>query len=86
MSEKLYCIQEILIDYTHRTLSFEKDISALKQALDDTEQRIKKLEEHKESELKKLGTTNDETIRRLERNLQKLQEKKQLILEELESE
>lgn len=62
---------------------FEKDVDALRQALQDTNNRIKKLEEHKEEE-KRLGNSNDETIRRLDRNLDKLCKKRELILKELE--
>ena len=64
---------------------FEKDIDALKQALADIEERIKKLEEHKEVEQKRLGDSNDETISRLERNLEKLCKKRDSIIQELES-
>ena len=63
---------------------FEKDIDALKQALDETENRINKLEEHKRVEQKRLGNSKDETIRRLERNLDNLRKKKESILKELE--
>lgn len=64
---------------------FEKDVNALKQALVDTEERIKKLEEHKEAEQKRLGDSNDKTISRLERNLEKLRKKRESIIQELES-
>ena len=64
---------------------FEKDVDALKQALADTEERIKKLEEHKKIEEKRLGNTNDDTIKRLERNLDNLQKKRESILKGLES-
>ena len=64
---------------------FEKDVDALRQALADTEDRIKKLEEHKEVEEKRLGNSNDETINRLERNLDKLRKKRELIMQELEN-
>ena len=64
---------------------FEKDVDALRQALDDTEDRIKKLEEHKEAEEKCLGDLNDETITRLERNLDKLRKKRESIIQELEN-
>ncbi|WP_232203018.1 hypothetical protein [Nitrosopumilus sp. SJ] len=65
-------------------LFFEKDVAALKDALDETDARIKKLEEHMESEKKKLGDTNSETLHRLERNLDNLRKKRTLILSELE--
>ena len=64
---------------------FEKDVNALRQALTDTEDRIKKLEEHKEVEEKRLGNSNDETINRLERNLDKLRKKRKSIIQELEN-
>ncbi|QDI88589.1 hypothetical protein Nisw_03090 [Candidatus Nitrosopumilus sp. SW] len=64
-------------------MSFEKDVAALKEALDDTENRIKKLKEHKESEIKK-SNYNSETLRRLEKNLENLHKKRDLILSELE--
>ena len=63
---------------------FEKDTVALKEALNDTENRIKKLEEHKESESKK-SDSDTETLRRLERNLENLHKKRILILSELEN-
>lgn len=66
-------------------MSFEKDIPALKQALQDTESRIKKLQEHRDFAEKQLGNDNtDATISKLERNLEKLEQKRQLILKELE--
>ena len=66
-------------------MSFEKDIHALKVALLETEHRIKKLQEHRDSAKKQLGNDNVEsTISRLERNLEKLEQKRQLILKELE--
>ena len=65
-------------------MSFEKDVSALKEALRDTESRIKKLEEHKESEGKK-PNPDSETLRRLEKNLENLHKKHVLILSELEN-
>ncbi len=63
-------------------LSFEKDVIALKEALSDTNSRIKKLEEHKEFESKKFDS-NSETLRRLEKNLENLRKKRLLILSEL---
>lgn len=65
-------------------LSFEKDVQALKAALSETDYRIKKLEGHMESEKKKLGDKNSETLHRLERNLENLRKKRALILSELE--
>ena len=65
-------------------MSFEKDVAALREALLDTESRIKKLEEHKESESKK-SDSDSETLRRLERNLENLHKKRILILSELEN-
>ncbi len=59
---------------------FEKDVDALKQALVSAKQRIKKLEEHKESEVKRLGNSNDETINGLERNLDKLRKKRESVI------
>ena len=74
----------IFIKYSQNRVVFEKDVNALKQALQDTEERIKKLKEHKESAKKQLGADTEETIRRLEHNLDKLQRKRELILKELE--
>ena len=62
----------------------ENDVDALKQALDETEDRIRKLEEHKKVEQRRLGNSNDETIRRLERNLENLHKKRESILKELD--
>ena len=64
-------------------MSFEKDVASLKEALSDTEARIKKLEEHKESEGKK-PNPDYETLRRLEKNLDDLHKKRVLILSEFE--
>ena len=64
-------------------MSFEKDMVSLKEALSDTEYRLKKLEEHKESEKKK-PSPDSETLRRLEKNLENLRKKRSLILSELE--
>ena len=64
---------------------FEKDVDALRQVLTDTEDRIKKLQEHKEAEEKRLGNSNDETINRLERNLDTLRKKRESIIQELEN-
>ena len=71
-------------------MDFKKDEGALEKALLETEQRIKKLEEHKESVIKELrdsksNTNNKETLRRLERNLDNLHKKRALIIKELDS-
>ena len=65
-------------------MSFERDISALKKALYDTEDRIRKLEEHRDSAKRQLGSDNADTISRLERNLAQLEQRRQLILKELQ--
>jgi len=70
-------------------LSFEKDVKLLQRTLLETEQRIRKLEEHKESVNKnpldsRSDKTNNETLRRLERNLDNLYKKRILIIKELE--
>ena len=70
-------------------LSFEKDIKLLQRILLETEHRIRKLEEHKESVNKnpldsRSDKTNNETLRRLERNLDNLYKKRILIIKELE--
>jgi len=72
-------------------LDFEKDFEALERDLVDTDQRIKKLEEHKEFAEKEIrGCKSDnktmiETLRRLERNLDNLHKKRELIIKELEN-
>lgn len=71
-------------------MDFEKDLEALEKALLDTDQRIKKLEKHKEFANKKLEDGKSdckiiaETLRRLERNLVDLHQKRALIIKELE--
>jgi len=70
-------------------LSFEKDVKTLQRTLLETEQRIKKLEEHKKSVNKELldnksDKVNNETLRRLERNLDNLHKKRALVIKELE--
>jgi len=70
-------------------LSFENDVKLLQKTLLETEQRIKKLEEHKKSINKnpldsRSDKTNNETLRRLERNLDNLYKKRVLIIKELE--
>ena len=67
-------------------LSFEKDEDALKQAIADTEERITKLKEHQE--VAKKQSQNDstkETLRRLDRNLDKLEKKLSFLRQELDS-
>ena len=70
-------------------LDFEKDSEALGKALLETNQRIKKLEEHKKSVNKHLrysksdNNTIAETLRRLECNLDNLHKKSALIVKEL---
>ncbi|MDH5569790.1 MAG: hypothetical protein OEX98_08385 [Nitrosopumilus sp.] len=66
-------------------MSFEKDVKLLQRTLLETEQRIRKLEEHKESVNKnpldsRSDKTNNETLRRLERNLDNLYKKRILIM------
>jgi len=64
-------------------LSFEKDVAALQEALNDTDSRIRKLEEHKEFENRKFDS-DPEILRRLEKNLANLRKKRTLIISELE--
>ena len=71
-------------------MNFEDDIKALKTAILEVEQRIKKLEEHKESvnkEIKdgKSDKTTVETLRRLERNLNELHKKRVFLIKERDS-
>jgi len=69
-------------------LDFEGDLEELERALLETNQRIKKLEEHKESTNKELrdsksdNTTIAETLRRLERNLDNLHKKRTFLIKE----
>ncbi|MFQ5497357.1 MAG: hypothetical protein ACE5DU_05665 [Nitrosopumilus sp.] len=61
----------------------------MKKVLLETDQRISKLEEHRESANKELrdsksNNSNDETLRRLERNLINLHKKRALIIKGLE--
>ncbi|MHA7647974.1 hypothetical protein [Nitrosopumilus sp. S4] len=71
-------------------MEFKKDIQALKQALKDTEYRIKKLQDHKDSVTKELRDSKsdedatNETLRRLEKNLENLNKKRESIIKELE--
>ena len=72
-------------------MDFENDIESLKTAILDVEQRIKKLEEHKDSvnkeirESKSDNKTITETLRRLEYNLNELHEKRVFLIKERES-
>jgi len=70
-------------------LDFEDDLEALQNAIFDTEQRIKKLEKHKESVTKELEESNSdalaETLRRLERNLDDLHKKLAFLISERDS-
>lgn len=71
-------------------MNFQKDSEALERTLLETDQRIKKLEEHKESAKKVVmdGRLDNkiivETLRRLEHNLDNLHKKCALIIKELE--
>ena len=70
-------------------MDFEKDSEALEKALLEINQRIEKLEEHKESVNKHLryskldNNTIAETLKRLEYNLDNLHKKSALIIKEL---
>ena len=67
-------------------MSFEKDEDALRTAIADTEERITKLKEHQE--VAKKQSQNDstkETLRRLDRNLEKLEKKLAFLNQELKS-
>ena len=67
-------------------MSFEKDEDALRAAIAETEGRIKKLQEHKESAAKQTqDDSTKETLRRLDRNLEKLEKKLSFLRQELES-
>jgi len=70
-------------------LDFENDLEALQTATFETEQRIKKLEKHKESVTKELEESNSdalaETLRRLERNLDDLHKKLSFLISERDS-
>lgn len=67
-------------------MDFENDSEALRTAIFETEQRIKKLEKHKESVTKELEESNSdalaETLRRLERNLDDLHKKMAFLISE----
>jgi chromosome segregation ATPase len=72
-------------------MNFENDLEELEKALLETDQRIKKLETHKESvnneikSNKSNSQTNAETLRRLERNLRELYEKREFLTKEKDS-
>jgi len=70
-------------------LGFENDLEALQIIILETEQRIKKLEKHKESVTKELEESNSdaliETLRRLERNLDDLHKKLAFLISERDS-
>ncbi len=72
-------------------MDFEDNLDALEKNLFETAQRIKKLEEHKESANKELrdGKSNNnataETLRRLERNLDDLYKKHAFLNKERDS-
>ncbi|QLH10979.1 hypothetical protein [Nitrosarchaeum sp. AC2] len=70
-------------------MNFENDLEALQTAIFETEQRIKKLEKHKESVTKELEESNSdalaETLRRLERNLDDLHKKLVFLISERDS-
>lgn len=77
----------IILTITHN-LVFEKDLGDLEKALLETEQRIKKLLEHRESAKKEIRKKSDnkpivKTLRRLEHNLDNLHKKRALIIKEL---
>ena len=68
---------------------FGKDLEELEMVLLETDQRIKKLQEHRESTKKEIRDKSDdktilETLRRLEHNLDNLHKKRALIIKELE--
>jgi len=72
-------------------LDFENDIEALETAILEVEQRIKKLEEHKDSVNKEIregksdNKTITETLRRLEHNLKELHKKQTFLIKERDS-
>jgi len=71
-------------------LDFDDDLEALEKALLETDQRIKKLEDHKESVNKEIidnksDKTIAETLRRLERNLDNLHKKRAFLIKERDS-
>ncbi len=70
-------------------MDFENDSEALQTAIFETEQRIKKLEKHKESVTKELEESNSdalaETLRRLERILDDLHKNLAFLISERDS-
>ncbi|MEC4848228.1 MAG: hypothetical protein RI100_03485 [Nitrosarchaeum sp.] len=70
-------------------MGFENDLEALQIIILEAEQRIKKLEKHKESVTKELEESNSdaltETLRRLERNLGDLHKKLAFLISERDS-
>ncbi|MFB5606431.1 MAG: hypothetical protein ACE5RF_08915 [Nitrosarchaeum sp.] len=72
-------------------MDFNEDLEALEKAILETEQRIKKLEKHKERAKKDLiecesdDRTIVETLRRLERNLEDLYNKHAFLIKERDS-
>lgn len=72
-------------------MDFENDLESLKIAILEVDQRIKKLEEHKESANKEIrekksdSKTIAETMRRLERNLNELYKKREYLINEQNS-
>jgi len=72
-------------------MNFENNLEELEKALLETDQRIKKLETHKESvnneikSNKSNSQANAETLRRLERNLKELYEKREFLIKERDS-
>jgi len=71
-------------------LNFENDLEALRTAIFEIEQRIKKLEKHKESVTQELEESKSEyvlteTLRRLERNLDELHKKLAFLISERDS-
>ncbi|MCV0411409.1 hypothetical protein [Nitrosarchaeum sp.] len=70
-------------------MDFKNDLEALQTAILETEQRIKKLEKHKESVTKELEESRSdslvETLRRLERNLDDLHYKLEFLISERDS-
>ncbi len=69
-------------------MNFENDLEELEKALLETEQRIKKLEAHKESVNKEIRDSKSEsqeileTLRRLHKNLDDLYEKRAFLIKE----
>jgi len=68
-------------------LDFDDDLQALETAILETDTRIKKLEDHKESLSKQLNKSENtaETLRRLEKNLDDLYQKRAFLIKEKSS-